>query len=163
MFQHSDTIVNTYGSPVQGASVTVNTAAGTPATIYSDNGITQAANPLTSNAAGAFSFYAAGGSYVMVISGMGFTQLTIPIALGGTTGNFSDQEIPGGAVNGSNKVFALANTPNPSTSLGGMLRPGGKGAFLPLNQPIDFTVSGNLVTMTNAPAANSNLAFSYRY
>lgn len=163
MFHHSDNIVNTFGVPVQGASITVNTAAGVPATLYSDNGITQTANPLTSDAQGVFGFYAVGGSYSMIISGIGFAQLTIPLVLGATTGNFSDQEIPAGAVNGSNTLFTLQNAPNPPGSATGMIRQGGRGAFLPLNQPIDFTVSGNQVVMAQAPTANANLAFSYRF
>jgi hypothetical protein len=163
MFQHADTIVNTVGVPVPGASITVNNAAGLPAALYSDSGITAIANPLTSNSAGAFSFYAAPGSYTMTVSGVGFTQLVIPLNLGGGNGNFSDQEIPAGALDGVNKLFTLANAPTPPGSLAGMIRQGGKGAFLPLNQPIDFTVSGNAVTFTSAPAAGSNIAFSYRY
>ena len=66
------------GSPVAGASVQVNQyPSGAPATIYSDNGVTQAANPLTTDTNGAFSFYAADGRYQLVISGSNITTQTI--------------------------------------------------------------------------------------
>lgn len=68
----------TMGSPVAGASVQVNQyPSGTPATIYSDNGVTPAANPLTTDVNGAFAFYAADGRYQLVISGTNITTATI--------------------------------------------------------------------------------------
>lgn len=61
--QNSQTLV-----PISGASVSVLAyPAGTPATIYSDNGITQTANPLTTDNNGRFSFYAANGRYSLQI------------------------------------------------------------------------------------------------
>lgn len=79
MQQYRDSVANTAtGLPLVGASVQVNTyPAGTPATIYSDNGVTQAANPLTTDANGKFSFYAANGHYQLVISGSGVATQTI--------------------------------------------------------------------------------------
>ncbi|MBB5509566.1 carboxypeptidase-like regulatory domain-containing protein [Paraburkholderia atlantica] len=66
------------GSPVAGASVQVNVyPGGTPATIYSDNGVTVTANPLTTDSNGAFSFYAADGHYQLVISGANIQTQTI--------------------------------------------------------------------------------------
>jgi hypothetical protein len=68
----------TAGAPVAGASVQVNTfPAGTPATIYSDNGVTVAANPLTTDTNGAFAFYAADGRYQLVISGTNIQTTTL--------------------------------------------------------------------------------------
>lgn len=68
----------TAGAPVANASVQVNLfPAGTPATIYSDNGVTLAANPLTTDTNGAFSFYAADGRYQLVISGANIQTTTI--------------------------------------------------------------------------------------
>lgn len=58
------------GIAVPSASVLVtNYPAGTTATIYSDNGVTPAANPLTTDANGAFGFYAADGHYSLQITG----------------------------------------------------------------------------------------------
>lgn len=60
--------------PVVGASILVkNNPSGTTASIYSDNGVTLAANPLTSDANGLFSFYAADGHYDLYITGTGIT------------------------------------------------------------------------------------------
>lgn len=58
------------GIAVPNASVLVlNYPGGTTATIYSDNGVTVAANPLTTDANGAFGFYAADGHYSLQITG----------------------------------------------------------------------------------------------
>jgi hypothetical protein len=55
--------------PQPGASVTVLTSpAGLVATIYSDNGITEVANPLTTDGNGRFSFYAADGRYSLTVT-----------------------------------------------------------------------------------------------
>jgi hypothetical protein len=66
------------GLPVQGASVQVNVyPGGTPATIYSDNGVTLATNPLTTDTLGNYQYYAADGRYQEVISGSNITTTTI--------------------------------------------------------------------------------------
>lgn len=68
------------GLPIQGASVQVNlgaTGGSGAATIYSDNGVTQAANPLTTDANGQYSYYAADGHYQEVISGPNITTQTL--------------------------------------------------------------------------------------
>jgi len=65
------------GLPLSGASVQVNVLGGGAATIYSDNGVTPRANPITTDSAGYFEFYAADGRYSIVISGTGFTAITI--------------------------------------------------------------------------------------
>lgn len=68
----------TTGLPIAAASVQVNAyPAGTAATIYSDNGVTQATNPLTTDANGQYSYYAADGHYQEVISGPNITTQTI--------------------------------------------------------------------------------------
>jgi hypothetical protein len=70
----------TTGLPIQGASVQVNvgaTGSGGAATIYSDNGVTVTANPLTTDANGQYSYYAANNHYQEVISGTNITTLTI--------------------------------------------------------------------------------------
>ena len=79
MEKYADTVANTAtGLPLVGASVQVNLyPSGAPATIYSDNGVTQAANPLTTDSNGRFSFYAANGHYQLVVSGSGIATQTI--------------------------------------------------------------------------------------
>lgn len=64
--------------PAAGASVQVNLAGTqTLATIYSDNGRTQAANPLTADSNGDYEFYAVDGRYDIVISGTTIPTLEI--------------------------------------------------------------------------------------
>lgn len=71
-------ILNTRGEPVSGVSVRVVTFPVTAdATIYSDDGITQTTNPLTTDANGRFQFYAADGHYSLQLSGAGITSLTV--------------------------------------------------------------------------------------
>lgn len=66
------------GAPVAGASVQVNVhGTQTPATIYSDNGVTVASNPLTTDNNGSFYFYAADGRYDLVISGPNITSISV--------------------------------------------------------------------------------------
>lgn len=85
------------GSPVAGASVQVNQyPSGTPATIYSDNGVTQASNPLTTDVNGSFSFYAADGRYQLVISGTNIaTQTVNDIELVDMIGAIGTTTLPG--------------------------------------------------------------------
>jgi hypothetical protein len=78
MQKYVNSVAGNTGMPVANASVQVNLyPAGTPATIYSDNGVTAAANPLTTDTNGAFSFYAADGHYQLVISGTNIQTQTI--------------------------------------------------------------------------------------
>lgn len=79
MQKYVNNVASLAGAPVGGASVQVNNyPSGTAATIYSDNGITQASNPLTTDAVtGSFSFYAADGRYQLVISGANITTQTV--------------------------------------------------------------------------------------
>ena len=74
---------------------------------------------------------------------------------------FADNEEPAGAVNGANKVFTLANTPDPITSLkliinGRYYAPGG----------VDYVLSGLTITLdsdVDAPIAGSIIRAWYRY
>jgi hypothetical protein len=63
-----------------------------------------------------------------------------PAGPSGSGVNYSDAEVPGGTVNGSNAVFTLVNAPNPAVSLqlhrNGLLQTAG----------IDYTLSGNTIT-----------------
>lgn len=69
-----DPVINQNGVPVNAASVTVRIAATPPAsgavaTIYSDNGVTSQANPITTDAYGTYYFYVANGRYDLTFSG----------------------------------------------------------------------------------------------
>ncbi len=83
-----DIVLNRFGQPVAGASITVCTsgATGTPcsplASIYSDVALTQPLlNPLTSDGQGNYHFYASPGRYMVQISGAGVSATTIPDVL----------------------------------------------------------------------------------
>lgn len=74
MEKYLDSLIDsTNGTPIAGASVQVNVSGGGAATIFSDNGVTTTANPLTSEADGSFYFFAANGVYDLVITKPGFT------------------------------------------------------------------------------------------
>ena len=60
-------------------------------------------------------------------------------------------EVPVGAVNGTNTVFTLANTPNPSASLDIELN------GLPQRVGIDFTLSGANITFITVPQAGDSV------
>lgn len=79
MQKYVNSVASNQGTPVANASVQVNNyPAGTPATIYSDNGVTVTTNPLTTNPLdGSFSFYAADGHYQLVISGANIQTKTL--------------------------------------------------------------------------------------
>jgi hypothetical protein len=72
MQKYNDVVLGQNGTnlaPIPNASVTVLTSpGGALATIYSDNGITITANPLTTDASGRFSFYAANGRYSLNVA-----------------------------------------------------------------------------------------------
>lgn len=72
--------------------------------------------------------------------------------------NFADSETLGGAINGSNVTFTLANTPNPALSLelflnGQLLTSGG----------VDYTLVGSTITLNTAPPSGSTIRAWYRY
>lgn len=99
MEKYQSNVQNRKGDAVSGASVRVLTYPGNVlATIYSDDGVTPAANPLTTDSNGAFFFYAADGQYSLQISGNGIAPLTIsdvalgptPITIVGDLSNTSD-------------------------------------------------------------------------
>lgn len=76
MQRFQDAVLSVSGRPVSGASVRVRNRSGTTATIYSDNGTTLAANPLTTDSTGEFAFYAPNGRYDIEVSGAGLTTET---------------------------------------------------------------------------------------
>lgn len=78
MQKYQNNVLTNSGQPLAGANVLVlNYPAGTPATIYSDNGVNVAPNPLLTDFSGAFGFYAADGHYSLQISRFGVSTLTV--------------------------------------------------------------------------------------
>src|SRR5712664_3093337 len=89
MKHYFDNVVNQANVPVPGATVAVFlTGTQTLASLFSDDGLTPSANPLTTKAPasgspGAFDFYIADGRYDLRFSGVGiatFTQQNVEIA-----------------------------------------------------------------------------------
>lgn len=79
--------------------------------------------------------------------------------------NFADNETPTGAIDGTNTVYTLLHTPNPTSGLQVFVN------SLRANQGQDYTITGNSITMlytlqpANVPnglAADSIVCF-YRY
>lgn len=70
--------------------------------------------------------------------------------------NFSDDEVPSGLKNGSNLIFTLLNTPLPNS-----LKLRVNGQWLVNN--IDFTYSGNIITMNFILYPEDVLLVDYRY
>ena len=115
MQKYYNNVISSLGKPVQGASITVlSYPSNTTATIYSDNGITVATNPLTTDQWGQFSFYAADGRYSFSVTANGVVQYSFTDVIledvtdGGSVGTFSALVIGTGAV--------LGGATNPITS-----------------------------------------------
>ena len=76
----------------------------------------------------------------MSVDSVRVAQAGLPTVAWGTTGRFSDQETPAGAVDGANVAFTLTATPNPPTSLilsrNGIVQMAGQ----------DYTLSGSAIT-----------------
>lgn len=76
MQQYADTVLDANGNDLVGAQVLVQTG-GVTASIYADNGITPQANPMTTDGAGRFAFYAADGTYALIVSDLQGHQTTV--------------------------------------------------------------------------------------
>jgi hypothetical protein len=78
MRKYFNNVTNRTGDVVPGARVTVTlSATGAMASIYSDDGVTAKANPMTADGNGYFEFYVADGRYTLTITGSGIQTLTI--------------------------------------------------------------------------------------
>ena len=108
-----------------------------------------------------------GTSGIEITAGAGGLTLNgVPITPGGGVPNFADNEEVAGVVNGLNKTFTLAHTPNPLASLllfvwKATLIMQAQGAGL------DYTIVGNTITMAVAPGnvgpgSSAPIAY-YRY
>lgn len=102
MQKYTDLVLGMNGQtlvPVVGASVTVLTyPGGAVASIYSDNGITATANPLTTDNTGRFSFYAANGRYSIKVTYQTVTYTIQDIPLLDDPANPSNAYINGGSI-----------------------------------------------------------------
>lgn len=72
-------------------------------------------------------------------------------------GQFADNETPSGSIDGSNVTFTLANSPSPDVSLQLIYQ----GQFQLFGT--DYTLSGNTITFTVAPAAGTWIRAYYRF
>lgn len=78
MQKYQNNVTDLTGSAVVGVQVTVTTIGGVLATIYSDNGGTEAPNPLTTDSNGYIEFYAPNGRYDITVAGAGgYTDVLI--------------------------------------------------------------------------------------
>lgn len=140
-----DVVLNSRGEPIEGLSVQVLTdPGGIAATIYSDDGVTLADNPLTTDSDGNYFFFATDGRYQVIISGTNITTKTIdgivlddsastltiplPVNIGGTGAT-----TPGGAranlgsTTVGDAVFVAANAGAARSAIGAGI---GNGDFL---------------------------------
>ena len=75
---HFNSVIDSSGNAINGATVSVyKPDLVTLATIYSDEGITLASNPITCDLQGRFYFFAGNGKYALKISGPGITTYWI--------------------------------------------------------------------------------------
>lgn len=78
MRKYADNLIDTAGNIVSGATVTVyNTGTLVKPTIYSDDGVTPVANPVTTDSSGRFSFYVADGRFDLAFAGSGITPYSL--------------------------------------------------------------------------------------
>ena len=91
-----------------------------------------------------------------LVNGLNATVNTLSAA--GSTAVFVDDEVPAGAINGSNTVFSLAGTPAPAASLT-LYRNG-----LEMAPGSDYTLNGSAVTFsgTSLPRTGDTLLAYYR-
>jgi lysophospholipase L1-like esterase len=111
MQKYTNNVQNRNGKAVANALVTVKTLAGVLATIYSDNGVTTQTNPITTDANGIFSFYAADGRYSLTIESNGLTSTISDILLedpqDGSDAVFGDVSIDSLTVTGATTLADL--------------------------------------------------------
>jgi hypothetical protein len=77
MQRYYDTVTDQRGNALAGARVAVQSG-GSNVSIYSDNGVTQKTNPMTTDANGGFSFYAANGTYDLVVTSASGVVSSLP-------------------------------------------------------------------------------------
>jgi hypothetical protein len=77
MQRYYDTVTDQRGNVLAGASVSVQSS-GVEVSIYSDDGVSLQANPMTTDASGGFSFYAANGTYDLVVTSASGVVSSLP-------------------------------------------------------------------------------------
>lgn len=107
MQKYQNNVTGRNGDVVIGGSVLITLAGtSTPATIYSDAGITPVTNPLTTDANGYFEFYAADGTYDISVNGTeAYTAVPVVDALAGLAGRPTTSELA--ASGGADLIGAL--------------------------------------------------------
>lgn len=142
MQKYTETVLDSSGEPLASASVTIQVnPLGAVATIYSDNGVTLATNPLTTNASGVFQFYAADGRYDATITKVGFV-----------TAQILDILLDDPVIVGSTYINLLTNTQwKIRTAIGTITKFGVEGGgTLPTLSVTGFTVSSNTPTFSTS-------------
>ncbi len=135
MQRYFDVVQDRSGNAIAGASVSVYVGSTSNlATIYSDNGVTLTANPLTTNGDGEYAFYAANGTYTLTIEATNYSSENKPgtvlfdpadsVSL--ATGSVNYLNVLGGNTLQPAVVSALGG----DASIGLALRPKGSGAIL---------------------------------
>lgn len=110
MQKYQNNIAGRNGDVVTGASVLIAPAGSvTPSTIYSDNGVTPIANPLTTDVNGYFEFYVADGTYDIRVNGSAaYTDVLIVDALSGLNGRPTTSDLA--ASDGGTKIGTPTGT-----------------------------------------------------
>src|SRR3990167_6449327 len=90
-------------------------------------------------------------------SGLTSTEITW-VSTESALGTWISNEVPGGAVNGSNVTFTLLNSPT-STLVIWLYR---NGILLKYGAGNDYTISGSTITMNQAPETGDVLLCTYR-
>lgn len=162
MQKYYDTVLGSDGSPLSGAEVTIyNTGTLVKPTIYSDNGVTPAANPLTTDSRGMFAFYAADGRYDVKIekSGYGsFTLTDVAIDEQDTAGTIAFT--PTGSIAANTVAGALAELDGDITTLSAAITSAlaGKAASAHTHVATDVSVTpAGAIAATNVQAALQEL------
>jgi hypothetical protein len=76
---------------------------------------------------------------------------------GGEIGNWSINETPSGAINGTNVAFTLAHTP------AGQIMLYLNGQYMTAGAGEDYTISGSTITMAAAPIVGDKIRSNYPY
>jgi hypothetical protein len=152
MKKYMDVCLNQYGDPIQGVSCTVlQYPSNAVANIFSDNGITQTTNPVTTDSQGMFSFYTGNGRYSITFTGSGVTKDSLIDVLIDDPAEAQAYNITGGSVNATPIGATTPSTGVFTTLTASTLN---LGAF---NGPIG-NVTPNVATFTTVTATDLNVS-----
>lgn len=158
MQKYIDTVLGSDGSALAGASVTIyNTGTLVKPTIYSDNGVTPAANPLTTDVRGMFAFYAADGRYDVKVEKSGFGSFTVTdIAIDEQDTASTIAFTPTGGVAANTVAGALAELDGEITSINAALAGKASSSHVHAASVVTFTPAGG-ISAANVQAALEEL------